>query len=113
MESLGEIKHIEINKNVCYVLYHNYFSAILAHEIFTEIVTKEEKNISIRLIQNESDKDKETLEKQKNEFSELANKYLDFSKWDMNNEFEKENSEFFCSQTDFGNKNFTKKGKYI
>jgi hypothetical protein len=113
MESLGEIKHIEINGNICYVLYLNYFSAILAYEIFNEIITKEEKNIAIRLIKNDNnEKDKENLEKQKNEFSELANKYLDFSKWNMS-EFEKENSEFFCSKSDFGNKNFTKKGKII
>ena len=91
MESLGEIKHIEINKSICYVLYLNFFSAILAYEIYNEIILNEEKNIVIRLIKETDNNDKENIEKQKNEFSELASEYMDFAKWSVN-DYTKENS---------------------
>ena len=122
MESLGEIKHIEIHGNVCYVLYLKYFSAILAYEIFSEIILKEEKYVGIRLIKSENEKEKESEneEKQKSENCEF-NGFGDLCKWDFNfKDFKgKENEEFFNSkgnnyikQNEFMNNSINKKGNF-
>jgi hypothetical protein len=49
--SLGEIKHIEINVKVAYILYEFYFSAVLAFNIITETIKKRNlKQLHVKLI---------------------------------------------------------------
>jgi hypothetical protein len=54
--SLGEIKHIEINGKVAYILYEFYFSAVLAFNILSQTVTKNNlKQLFVKLIKKEDD----------------------------------------------------------
>jgi hypothetical protein len=55
--SLGEIKHIEINVKVAYILYEFYFSAVLAYNIISETIKKRGlKQLLVKLIPKEDEK---------------------------------------------------------
>jgi hypothetical protein len=54
----GEIKHIEVNGAVSYVLFSHYLSALWAYKVIREIILKEEKEqIQVKLIKNEENLD--------------------------------------------------------
>ena len=58
-KNLGEIKYIEINGKIAYVLYEYYFSTILAFHILKDMINFENKNqIFIKLMTREEEEKK-------------------------------------------------------